>query len=363
MNHTITGVELGGLASSWLANPHVKERLLDECTPEGLIRAPEGERTPIAVQETALVNEMFIAPIIIQMRMAHSLQIPHVDPLKDELRALWWKYFQAKEKRKAKGRSPNLAPDFVLPDLIEATIHTDAKSLKTLLSMVKKQFTSTRVAKEPWHNSNVKHPVKTHTPGGPIPSKISEDEDYRRLVNVFGNKAGHGCLWVCTATYTARGGGEVWSRMQVLYPELDPVPGEQAPRALGDDERDDEEDKADSEGSCHSQATTLDMRARAEEEGLPQALETIAETPTNQETIAETPTNQETIAETPLHPDAETPLHPEKATAAKSKAQKITKQVWEDDDPDDCIMDDPHDAVASRRALLEAELQRVKLAC
>ena len=158
MAHVISGVELGGLASSWLANPHVKDRLLDEGNPEGLIRAPEGERAPIIVQETAVVNEMFMGPIILQMRAAHSLQIPHVDPLKEEIRKLWWKYFQAKEKRKSKGRSPNLPPDFHLPDLIEASIHSDAKSLKSLLSMAKKQFCSTRVAKEPWHNYNEQRP-------------------------------------------------------------------------------------------------------------------------------------------------------------------------------------------------------------
>ena len=168
--------------------------------------------------------------------------------------------------------------------------------------------------------------------------------------------------------------------MQALYPELDPVPGEKAPRPLRDD--DNEDDNHDAEGDHGmGEATEMneqDMMDECPQETLPEAStnqEAIPEASTNQEAIPEALTNHETIPEAPTNhettPEPSTIQEsipkilpsPDKATAAKSKACKVREQVWEDDDDDDCIMADTHDAVAMRRAQLEAELEKVRLMC
>ena len=141
-------VILSGLGAAWYGNPEVRDRLSLEA-PSSLILPASGEKVPIASQETAVVNDMFLIPIIIQMRAASSLKIPSLETIAEELEALWIKYHEARQKRAYKGRNPKLASDFKLPDHVQAICITDSKHIKTLLSMMKKQFQSERVAREP----------------------------------------------------------------------------------------------------------------------------------------------------------------------------------------------------------------------
>ena len=149
MAREVQEVELAGLSVSWLLNPEIKERLMEEGA-KGLVVPPEGEKIPICVQSTAVANDMFLKPVMVQMRAARSLKIPSVEALVQELTSLWYKHYESKEKRKAAaaGRPPKLPAEFRLPDAVAAVCHTDAKHLKSLLSMCKKQFQSDRQARE-----------------------------------------------------------------------------------------------------------------------------------------------------------------------------------------------------------------------
>ena len=137
---------------AWSRNVEIKDRLLEEGH-KGLILAPEGEKVPIAIQATAILNDSFIIPIVIQMKAARSLKIPSLDSLEEELSLTWVKYFEAKERKSANatGRCPKLPDDFKLSPAIQACCRVDAKYVKSLLSMVKKQFMSDRQARESQH--------------------------------------------------------------------------------------------------------------------------------------------------------------------------------------------------------------------
>lgn len=149
MDREVQEVELAGLGAAWLQNPEVKDRLMEEGS-RGLILPPEGEKAPLCIQSTAITNDMFLKPVMVQMRAARNLKIPSVEALAKEISVLWYRYFEAKEKRKAAaaGRPPKLPADFRLSDVIMATCHSDAKHIKSLLSMCKKQFVSERASRE-----------------------------------------------------------------------------------------------------------------------------------------------------------------------------------------------------------------------
>ena len=145
-------VNISGLSLSWSRNMEIKERLLDEGH-KGLIRAPEGEKVPTTIQATAILNDSFLIPIIIQMKAARSLKIPDLDSLEEEISLTWFKYFEAKHRKSghAVGRCPKLPDEFKLSPAVQASCRVDAKYLKSLLSMVKKQFISDRKARESEH--------------------------------------------------------------------------------------------------------------------------------------------------------------------------------------------------------------------
>ncbi|CAE7332378.1 unnamed protein product, partial [Symbiodinium pilosum] len=105
---------------------------------------------------------MFIIPIALEMRAARNLKLPPLDEIQDEFLALWYKFFEAREKKKSSGRMPQLPKNFEIPAYIQALCRTDAKELKRLMSMVRKQFLSER---------------------------ISRDSDYHNVVSAFGLKA------------------------------------------------------------------------------------------------------------------------------------------------------------------------------
>ncbi|CAE7882633.1 unnamed protein product [Symbiodinium necroappetens] len=162
MDRTVYDVDISGLGVGWHANLELKDRLLEEGS-KGLILPPEGEKVPLPMQSTAILNDAFLIPIAIQMRAARNLKIPSLDALEAELLVTWTKYFESKERKKVSGsgRYPSLPQEFKMPASVEASVHQDAKYLKSLLSMIKKQFLSERQAR---------------------------DVDYRRIVANFGNK-------------------------------------------------------------------------------------------------------------------------------------------------------------------------------
>ncbi|OLP83091.1 hypothetical protein AK812_SmicGene36190 [Symbiodinium microadriaticum] len=92
-------VILSGLGAAWYGNPEVRDRLSFEA-PSSLILPASGEKVPIASQETAVVNDMFLIPIIIQMRAASSLKIPSLETIAEELEALWIKYHEDEDYRR-----------------------------------------------------------------------------------------------------------------------------------------------------------------------------------------------------------------------------------------------------------------------
>lgn len=193
MAREVQEVELAGLSVSWLLNPELKERLMEEGA-KGLVAPPEGEKVPICVQATAVANDMFLKPIMVQMKAARSLKIPSIEALVQELTSLWYKYYEAKEKRRASaaGRPPKLPAEFRLPDAVAAMCHSDAKHLKSLLSMCKKQFQSDRAARETrWHKGlgihNIIHDGRKSAPTQSFP--MPQDITYRHIVSCFGNKA------------------------------------------------------------------------------------------------------------------------------------------------------------------------------
>ncbi|CAE7908082.1 unnamed protein product [Symbiodinium necroappetens] len=156
-------VVLTGLGSAWFCNEEIRERLSMEA-PTALVVPASGDRTVAVSQETAVMNDMFLIPIIIQMKAAKSLKIPSLEDLASELEGIWVKLYEASQKKASRGRFPKMPCDFKLPDHVQALCISDAKNLKSLLSMVKKQFQSERIAR---------------------------DADYRRLVASFGDKAGY----------------------------------------------------------------------------------------------------------------------------------------------------------------------------
>ena len=148
MDRKVSQVRLNGLGVAWHSNPTVKERMsLEHCS--GLIAPAEGGKVPLCTQETAIVNEMFIIPIALEMRAARNLKLPPLDEIQDEFLALWYKFFEAREKKKSSGRMPQLPKNFEIPAYIQALCRTDAKELKRLMSMVRKQFLSERISREP----------------------------------------------------------------------------------------------------------------------------------------------------------------------------------------------------------------------
>ena len=70
---------------------------LEHCS--GLIAPAEGDKVPLWTQETAIVNEMFIIPIALEMRAARNLKLPPLDEIQDEFLALWYKFFEARKRR------------------------------------------------------------------------------------------------------------------------------------------------------------------------------------------------------------------------------------------------------------------------
>ena len=144
------GVKLDGLGAAWHSNPVIRDRMSEDGS-SGVILPPEGEKIPVAIQETAVCNEMFIIPVALAMKAAQTLKIPTVEMFEQEFEALWLKYFEAKQKRSTCGRMPQLPKNFVLPPYLQAVCHADAKHLKCLMSMVRKQFLRDRTARESWY--------------------------------------------------------------------------------------------------------------------------------------------------------------------------------------------------------------------
>ena len=147
----ISGVDLEGLGVAWSTNPHIQE-LLEDAATTSLVQPADGDRVALANQACAVKNEPFLAAILMRMREARSLHLPSISMLEEQLTTTWVKHHQYVYKRRlgkaGAGRNPKLPPDFSLSDRELEMCHADSKSLKTLLSMVKKQFISERVAHE-----------------------------------------------------------------------------------------------------------------------------------------------------------------------------------------------------------------------
>ena len=127
---------------------------MDDESCAGLILPPLGEQAPLPIQATAVVNKPFIVPILMRMREARSLQLPSLQSLEDLFETWFCKHaafcLKRRHGKQGAGRNPKLHADYKPSDAILASCHTDAKHLKSLLSMVKKQFMSERVSGEPW---------------------------------------------------------------------------------------------------------------------------------------------------------------------------------------------------------------------
>ena len=145
-----SSAQLGGLALAWFNNPEVKDRLLDE--KGDLIVPADGDRMVLASQACCVKNNMFLGAIAAQMRAAKTLRTPYVWQIEAVLAELWEFHFKAKLKAKRGGRYPKLDENFELSKEIQAACHDDAKALKSLLTAVRKQFMSTRVARDTFPN-------------------------------------------------------------------------------------------------------------------------------------------------------------------------------------------------------------------
>ena len=194
---TMAGVaDLSGLGETLFSDAEVKDRLMEEAASVGLVLPAEGDKVPTPSQETVIKNEVLLCPIITEMKRAFSLKIPKLEAISEQLGVAWTKYFKAKQKRRVRGRIPDLPVGFELPENVQAQCVVDAKYLKPLLSLAKKQFLSDRVARESQYQLN---PVCGHLrPLGIFRKQASasintnnksEDEDFRRIVANFGQKA------------------------------------------------------------------------------------------------------------------------------------------------------------------------------
>ena len=139
--------QIDGLGLKWYKDPDVKERLDDDVS-MGLLRPPDGEKVASISQGCAVANKIFLEPVIAEMRRAGSLKIPQVADIAIELSVIWWRYGQAQQRKGKKGRLPKIDEHSELPEPCQAQCHAEAKTLKSLISMVKKQFLSERVARE-----------------------------------------------------------------------------------------------------------------------------------------------------------------------------------------------------------------------
>ena len=138
---------LEGISRVWWENPEVRQRLMDDSVT--LILPAEGDKAPQPSQQCALTNGMILGPVLFRMHMFQTLKIPSVEMLAAEMLSLWSLQCRAKQRKKTeKGRLPMLDAEFRIPEAVQAQCHLDAKSAKTLLSTLRKQFLSDRVAKE-----------------------------------------------------------------------------------------------------------------------------------------------------------------------------------------------------------------------
>ena len=137
---------LSGLHKTWFQNPEVKRRLLDESSK--LVLPAPGELAVQPSQQCCIMNEPFLSTIISRMREAKTLKIPGVEKLDAELLNLWFYNIRNKDRKRNAGRVPNVDPEYKVPEEIQAQIHLDSKALKTLMSTLRKQLMSERVAKD-----------------------------------------------------------------------------------------------------------------------------------------------------------------------------------------------------------------------
>ena len=141
--------KIDGLGLKWYKDPDVKERLEEDGSME-LLRPEAGEKMPRITQGCAVANKIFLEPVISRMREEGSLKIPEVADIAIELSIVWWRHEQSKRRKSCKGRLPKVDEHFELPQALQAQCHAEAKVIKSLISMVKKQFNMERVARELW---------------------------------------------------------------------------------------------------------------------------------------------------------------------------------------------------------------------
>ena len=179
---------LNDLCKQWWIDQNLRHRLWNDSAV--LVLAAEGEKTVQPSQQCCLMNAGFLGPILKRMRGARTLKLPGVDVISSELLNLWCKHFRSQDqKRQGKGRLPNLQADFVIPDAVQAQCHLDAKTLKTLLSCILKQFKSDRVAKEAYLQYHEHRLTTGVCSKPPIPRGAPQDPEYHNLVMMLGSKA------------------------------------------------------------------------------------------------------------------------------------------------------------------------------
>ena len=138
--------KIDGLGLAWYKDPEVRARLEDDGME--LLRPADGEKVPGVSQPCAIVNRVFLEPLISKMRENYTLKIPSVSDIAIELSIIWWRFHQSKQRKSGRGRLPKVDEHYELPEALQAMCHSEAKVIKSLVSAVKKQFRSTRVAHE-----------------------------------------------------------------------------------------------------------------------------------------------------------------------------------------------------------------------
>ncbi|CAE7261525.1 unnamed protein product [Symbiodinium sp. KB8] len=163
-------VILSGLGAAWYGNPEVRDRLSFEAS-SSLILPASGEKVPIASQETAVVNDMFLIPIIIQMRAASSLKIPSLETIAEELEALWIKYHEDEDYRRMVANFGNKAQDADYPEL--DTLRADASHAAPCDEMPDEEPKPLQMEPKPASRTAAKTKPKNHS----FEPKNDDDDD------------------------------------------------------------------------------------------------------------------------------------------------------------------------------------------
>ena len=182
---------LDGIGKAWYRNAEIRDRILEI---KGFLVLPDfGAVAPTQTFSCCVLNQDFLIPIMKAMRAAKTLTTPSVGHIYPQMVELWKMHELSKRKKfdpRRRGRYPQIDETWEPDDETSGFCHADAKGIKHLLCFVRKQFLSTRVAKETWqhagprmlHHETCVCDMRLH---GTMPKDLA----FRKLVVRFGQKA------------------------------------------------------------------------------------------------------------------------------------------------------------------------------